>query len=795
MADFLRAFRSGLRTWRATPGVAAGAIGALSLGIGFTTTMFGIVHAVARPLPVPAPEQVVAVSKAPSRGATAGLLVRAADLVAWQHARLTTLAAFQTWAVNLAGEAAQPERVPAARLTANALSTLGVAVRVGRGFSEADTQSDAAPVVVLSDTLWRRRFGGDAGIVGRAIRLDGRGHEVIGIAPPGFGFPVNAALWVPLALPATSQPGGGPILTVFGRLVGGVSAEAARAEIETLTLAGSTRTGDGTGDVGVNVIPFTEIETPREVLRGLRFLLIGVSSVLLIACGNVASLLTAHGEARARDVATRLALGAGHRRLIAEQVGEALILALAASVVGLGIAAVALDLFEAYTANVIEAYWVDFALDGRVALVGGGLALVAGLAAALGPAMRSSAASIVDVLRDGSGATALRISRVGRSLPAVQIAMASGLLALTILLGRAAADLRATPWPFDADRVLSAELGFTEAILDDRDRRDRMFRALEGTLASQPGVTAGLVSAIPGRGSGAWPFSLDEPLDPARASAFQTNLAQVSPGFFDVLRGRALAGRVFTWQDDRTAEPVAIANVSFARRFSADQDPIGRRVYVRGAAFTIVGIVPDLMAGDIQDRAQDALYVPILQLRPYIVRVVVSGASPASDMERHIRAAAAQVDRDLPVAEVFTVKEAALRDKAVLEILGVLFLIFGVGALGLTAVGLYGVVSFNVSRRVREIGVRTALGATPADIARLIARDGIRQSAIGLAGGVVLAMALTRGFAAAVEGAPQADTPVIAVVVALVAFTTVAALCVPTLRAMTLQVAETLRHR
>lgn len=779
--------RSSLRMLRSTPGLSGLAVATLALGIGFTTTMFGIVHGATRPLPVAEPEAVVAVRKVASRGAGPGdLETRAFDLDTWRASRLMSVAAFQMASVNVAGEGAAPQRVAAAWITTDGFDVLGWAASLGRGFTASDTVPGAAPVVLLSDDLWRGRYGSDPQMVGRTIRVDGRRHEVIGVMPPRVGFPVSARLWIPLALPTVPRPGDGPSITVFGRLAGSVRVEAARHELDTLTAREAARMPDLLGGVGVEVLPFTELELPREIVLGLRLLLVAVGFVLLIACGNVAALLSFRGAVRARDVATRLALGASRGQLVIEHVCEALTLAVLGAVLGIAIAAAGLRVFGLYTAGIIDAFWVDFRVDPAVAVCAALLAVMSTLAAGLGPALQAARASISDTLRDaGPGSTSLRMGRLTRRLPAFQIALASGLLALTVVLGRAALHLRALEWPFDETRVLSAEYGLPVATLGNQDARNRMFRELESALATEPGVrAAGLISALPGRGGGSWDVSLDRPVVPGASAPYRTNLAMASPGFFDVVGASALVGRLFTPNDDERAAPVALANASFAARVSPDRSPVGRLAFIGDRAFTIVGVVPDLMAGDIQDVTQDGLYVPILQMRPFAVRVVAAGWADPLALGGALRRATAKVDPDLPVFDVLPLRDAALNDKAVLEVLGGLFLLFGVGALGLAAVGLYGVVAFGVTRRTREIAVRMALGASRADVARVIAAEGLTHLISGLAAGLALAVVLTRGFAVAIAGAPQADGRVLVVVVGSVALTTIVALLVPTARAV-----------
>jgi predicted permease len=778
---------------RSNPGTALVAVATLAMGIGFTTTMYGIVHGATRSLPVDEPDRIVAVSKV-AHDATIDAGTRPFDYEAWASASraFAALAAFETRSANLADEG-EPERVSGAAVTDTAFRLLGVAPLLGRGIRPSDTRPEAEPIVVLSDRLWQRRFGGDPAVVGRRIRLTGVPHTVTGVMPRGFGFPVNASFWVPLRWSPSSAPGTGARLQVFGRLADGYSIESSRAEIEAIARSRASELPSSQRAFGVEVVPFVEIETPREVIRALYLLVFAVSFVLLIACTNVANLLLARAVSRARDVAVRVALGATRRRIVAEHLVETAVLSLIASLAGLGLAHAGTRLFAAGTSHIIEAYWVDFRVDGIVVLFASVLSAAAALASGLWPALRASRTDVVESLKDGApGSSGARVGRLSRGLLAFQIALACGLLALTMILGRSAVELRARPWPFDPERIATAELSVTEAHVADPQARRRFLLRLADELRQLPGAAAaGVASALPGRGAGSWTIGLDAPA--GSQAGLRTGVTFVTPEYFDVLDARPLAGRLLTWEDDAGRPAAAVVNRSFVARHSADRSPLGRQISIGDRALTIVGIVPDLMPQDVQDVRQDAVYASMLQFRPFTVRIMARGPERALTLVPALRAAVARVDRDLPVQEIFTLHEAVYRDKRVLEVLSSLFLVFGVGALALTAIGLYGVVSFAVTRRTREIGIRRALGASRADVVRLVVGQSGRQLAVGLAAGLLLAAALSRGFAAAVEQIAPADGPLLALIAVSLSLTVMAAVLGPVRRALRLEITRALR--
>ncbi len=782
--------------WRSSPFVALIAVAALAMGIGFTTTMFSIVHGATRPLPFADAHELVALEKVTQRAseyATTGPF----DYAAWSASTsFAALGAFESVEENLAGDGAAPERLRGVRITANTFPMLGASALLGRPLVPGDMRPGAPPVVVLSHRLWARRFAADPTLIGRAIRLTGHPHVVVGVMPERFGFPVNAGFWTPLSLEAQAgQPGTRPFIQVFGRLGAADSLENARAELDALTASAYRGlVGEHTASaIRVRVMPFQDIETPREVIRGLYLLVVAVSFVMLIACANVANLLIARAATKARDVAVRLALGATRSRLVWDQLAETLSLALVATLFGVGFAYAGTRLFASNTAHIIEAFWVDFRVDTSVLLFASALAGTAAMVAGLTPALRATRSNVADVLKDGAaGSSSLMIGRLSRWMIGGQIALACGLLAMTMVFARAAVNLRTVPWPFDPASILTFEFELPEGTLEDSASRNRRLFEMSQALNSTPGVdVAGFATLLPGRANGGWDVSLDKPAAPGEGE--NTVVSLVSPEFFEVTGARALGGRLFGWDDDASAPRAAIVNASFVRRYSPDRDPIGRVLFVFGRDHTIVGVVSDLMARDIEERQQHGVYVPILQARPYGIRVMARGASNPATMLPALRSTLNQIDPDLPITEVFTLHEAVYREKRVLDVLSTLFLVFGIGALALTAVGVYGVVSFAVTQRTREIGIRFALGATRVQVLRLVVGQGTRQLIVGVSIGLSLAVALSRGFAAAVEQLPPADVPLLLWIACAIVVTGASAVAVPAYRATRTQILRALR--
>jgi predicted permease len=800
--------RTSLRIFRRSPGLSLSAVAALAMGIGFTTTMFSIVHGATRPLPFAQSDELVVVAKTSPPLGPFDIDAGSFDYLEWsrQQRQFEGVAAFETWSVNVGDDTGRPERRSAAVVTPNTFALIGQPPLLGRTLVADDGRPGAAPVVVLGHALWRARYQADSGVVGRVIRINGEPRTVVGVMPARFGFPIHGHLWLPLAVDPGATPGSDRGLQVFGRLRDGVPLDAARAEMATITRRLAERFPETHAAMTARVYPFTELETPREIVRGLYVMLGAVGFVLLIACANVANLLLARAATRTREIAIRTALGATRLRIVRQQLAESAALAVVGGALGLGIAAVAVRFFATSTSGIVEAFWVDFRVDAASLAFTAGLVTLAALAAGILPALRASGPDVAEVLKDaGAGTTGLRIGRLARALVVGQVALATGFLIMTMTFTRSAVALRAVRLPFPAQQILTGQLGVGQDLLGDADRRVRFVADLNARLIALPGVTAAsLVSVLPGRGAGNPQFSLDTPPDTIEATGpgvarFRTGqpttgLALVTPGFLDVLGARILRGRGLEWRDGPDAPAVAVVNESWVARHSADRDPLGRRLWFGSRVLEIVGVVPDLQMQDPEDRAGDGVYASMLQLRPYVLRMVLrTAAADPLALTPVVWDAVETVDPDVPLFEVATLYQAIYADKKVLDAFGILFFLFGVGALFLTIVGLYGVVSFAVTRRAREVGIRVALGATPRDVVGLVLRQGLTLIGSGAAVGLVVAFALSRVLAANLEPIEAAGPLTYVGIVGVLVLTALVGLLRPVRRALALAPVTALR--
>lgn len=796
MGQYLHDLRLSLRMLRRSPGLSIMAIAALAMGIGFTTTMYSIVHGALRDLPFDRPEQLVAVTLTSPRLGRTAIDPRPFDYSELRGSAqsLSGLAGYTTQGVNLSGDDSRPERRTAARLTPNAFAVLRQGPLLGRLFTDDDAAPGRSATVVLSHDLWRARFQADSGILGRDVRVDGQPTTVIGVMPPWFGFPLNADLWLPLAVDRSAAPGTGDRFLMLGRLADGATLKSATAELVTIVQRVAHENPATHAGYSARAFPFVETELGDEVPVFLFLLMGAVSLVLLIACANVANLLLARAATRTRDIAIRTALGATRARMVVQQLTESVILALIGGALGLGMAVLGVRFFARSTADVIEAFWMQFRVDGAVVTYATAAAIFAAVVAGIIPAWRATRADVSDVLKDQTSAsTGLRMGRLARALVTVEVALATGFLITTVTFVKSAVGLRTIDLSFPTRTVYSGQLGVLNEVLNNPGEREGLFTELTRRLKAIPGVThAALASVLPGRGSGNWSFALDDRTYDRLQDMPITGVTVVAPEYFDLLEGHVVRGRAITAADRAGAPDVAVVNEEFVRRHSADRDPLGRRFMLGERSFTIVGIV-DLKTQDIDSRTGDVVYTSIFQMRPFAVRLMARVAGDPVAIAPQVRAAVEAVDPDLPLFEEGTLHEAIYNDKQVLDTIATLFFGFGAGALFLTVVGLYGVVSFGVSRRTREIGVRVVLGATPGDVVRLVLRQALREWAIGTGVGLCIAVGLSYGLAYLDDVIQPASVVMYLAVVVLLTGGGLLGLLVPMRRALALEPGAALR--
>ena len=794
MSRFPADLRFGFRMLAKNPGLAAIAVTAFALGIGLTTVSFSLVYgAIIRGLPFPEPERLIHLEESRPEHGIESRAVSIPDFADWraQQTAFEDLSGFAMGTANLAIAGEKPERQAAAYTTASMFDLVKVQPRIGRAFTPVDDAPGAPQVVLVSDGLWQGRFGGDPGVLGRSIRVNGEPATIVGVMPPGFRFPLLQDLWVNLRPdPTALKRDEGRRLEVFGRLKPGVTMAGAGANLAAITRRlGAEYPATNKGIIPL-LKPYTEEFIGPEVSAMLYTMLAGVFGVLLIACANVANLLLARTALRSREVAIRTALGASRRRLVAQMLCETGVMALIGAVLGLVIAAVGIRLFNDAMADSRPPFWIDVRLHPPVLLFSLGLALTASVAAGLAPALQASGDRMYDVLKDESrSAAGFRLGRFSKGLVLAEVSLSCALLVAAGLMTKSVVRLRNVDWGFASKQVFTAEIAMLESAHPDTAKRVAFLDDLLPRLDAIPGVhAAAIASTIPGEDGNFAFVAIEGRAYAAEQDYPEMRYSAVSPRFFEIFNARPLQGRVLEDADRPGTLPVAVVNASFARTHFPNESPIGRRIRFGQADSkepwrTIVGVVPDRNMDGVDNEEPEGLYVPLSQRPHELLSLVATADGNPMTVTAQVAAAVAQLDPDLPVFNILSHAELVARRTWYYRVFGMLFMVAGLVALFLAAIGLYGVMAFSVSRRRHEFGVRMALGASAQAILRMVLGQGLRQLAIGIAVGLGMGMLLARGLQVVLFGVDPADAQVYAGIVAVLGLTGVAACVIPARRA------------
>jgi len=831
VGNFLADLRYALRALAKRPGFTSIAVLTLALGIGANTAIFSVANGILlRPLPFGDADRLVLLWQSKPESGWERLPVSYPNFSDWRERShsFDGMAAFFSYAdstFNLS-EGEEPERVQAAYVTANLFSQLGVRPERGRVFLPEEDRRGASRVVVLGGGLWQRRFGSDPGIVGKSIQLDGESHLVVGIMPRSFSFPrfpKDADLWLPLAQePKASRQfsRGTKYLTVVAKLKPGVSLAEAQSEMDALSSSLEQQFGSILRGNRVEVAPL-QSQAAGDLKVALMVLLGAVGFVLLIACANVANLILARAAGREREIAIRTAVGASRGRITRLLLSESLILAVSGGALGLLLALWGVDFLALLPYNppsFTRPYQVSpdqIGVDLRVLGFALLLSLFTGLLFGLAPAYHASRANLNEALRaiESRSTGGFRRHPFRSLLVVSEIALSSVLLIGAGLMIQSFRQLSSVSPGFQPENVLTFEVGLARSRYVRPEQMAAFSEALLDRLAALPGVSAaGAVEHLPLSGldedTG---FYLEGRPTAAPAEMPHAHPRSASPDYFRAMGIRLLRGRAFTAADTASSRKVAVINETMARRFWSGEDPLDRRVALdfeslkffpdrpplldlESGMREIVGVVADVRAIGLDAQPVPELYTPLTQRPAREMSFVLRGAGDPAQWAEMIRAEIRSVDPGQAIASLRTMDEVLSTSVARPRFNTLLLTLFAAMALILAMVGVYGVISYSVSHRTREIGIRMALGAQRREVMAMVVKEGLIYTATGLALGAAGALALTRVLVGLLYGISPTDPWTFALVPVLLSGAALLACYLPARRATRIDPIATLRH-
>jgi predicted permease len=811
MEIFINDLRYGIRSLLKHPGFAAVAVITLALGIGANTAMFSVINGVLlRPLPYQEPERLVTIWEESPERDMLQMPVSIANLRDWaeQSQTLDQISAYTFSNLNLTGTG-EPVQLAAVRVSANLFPLVGATPMLGRTFLPEDDKDGAGRVVVLSHATWKNRFTSNPKIIGQAVTINNQTHTVVGVMPANFQFPVGFGymgkvlndpidLYVPIAAASEEAARGHYSFFAIGRLKPGVTLSQAQAEMTGIERRLEQQYPDTNTGIGVRLVS-TQEQTVKEIRPALLVLLGAVAFLLLIACANIANLLLARSAARQKEFAIRAALGASRLRVLRLLLTESVLLSLVGGALGL--------LFAVWGTAALIALAPDniprlneVGMDGRVFGFTLATSLLTGIVFGLVPAIQASKPDLNEALKEGSrGSTGSGSGKRTRSiLVAVEVALSLVLLIGAGLMIKSFIRLQQTHLGFNTENLLTMGLTLSEARYPEDQQQVAFFqrtleqvRALPGIQSA--GVTTGLPLTLSLSGSD---FRVEGQPEPEAGKEMIINTRSVSPGYFSTLGISLLKGRDFSDRDKSEAPAVAIVNQDLVRTYFPNEDPIGKRItFTDGESWlSVVGVIGDVKQLSVGSHAKPEVYFPFLQAAsPSMSLVVRTTTSPLSQVAA-VKGQIREIDKDLPIEAPNTMQQLLAESVSGPRFNMLLLTVFAVVALVLALVGIYGVMSYTVTQRTHEIGIRVAVGAQSSDVFRMVMGHGMFLALIGVAFGLAGALALTRLMTTMLFGVEPNDPLTFAGIACLVMAVALAACYLPGRRATKVDPLVALRY-
>jgi predicted permease len=778
------------------------AIVALALGIGMNATVFTLVNAVLiKGLPFKDSQDLYVIASQRPSGRGGG--VSFADLQDWrsQARAFVGLGAFSPDNMNLSDDLSAPQQVRGARISANTFALLGQPPILGRDFAPGDDRKGAETVAILGYTVWKTRYAGDRGVLGRSVRLDGRPTTIIGVMPEGMLFPSNTEVWMPAVPTPEEEPRSARFLQVFGRMRQGVSRAAAQAEFNGIAARLAAAYPDTNKEFTMALVQtFNERFNGGQIRVVFLSMMGAVGFVLLIACANVANLLLSRSVHRSREIAVRIAIGATRWRVIRQLLVESVVLGFLGGALGLALAVIGVRLFDSAVSNTGKPYWITFTFDPIVFAFLAAVCVLTGVLFGLAPALQVTRTNVHEVLKEGGRGNAggVRARWLSGTMVVLELALTLVLLVGAGLMVRSFLKLYTLDLGIRTENLMSMRLQLADGKYPTPETRRVFYDRLAPRLASLPGAEAvALTTSVPP--FGAWRRGMEiegQPVRKAGEDAPEVAFVTISPAFFETVGVQLKRGRNFGASDGAPGFETAIINERLASQLFAGQDPIGRRIKFEAPAGppqpnrppetwrTIIGISPSIRHANPQEALPPpAVYVPYRQDPPGGVTLLVRSRLDAGAVMNAVRREVQMVDQDQPVFTVQTMDQMLSQAMWPYRVFGSLFALFAVIALVMSAVGLYAVMAYSVTQRTPEIGVRMAMGAEGRQVSWLILKRGLLQLSLGLGLGLAGAFGLSRVLRTILVQITPTDPVTFAVITGILTAVAVAACLVPARRA------------